>query len=513
MDYFNYIFENTFGDFSEEESLIINNFLNPENQNQFPDSEILEVMICYYIENDNFNDAKELLQKALKLYPHNEDIRFLEILITEEESVEKALELTEEHIAKYSGMEFLLIKTILLFQLNDFSEGEETFYKFVEKVDGEMEKNEMYYRMALFLCRENVFDYNADEENSMKRTLLIKKMVDYVVSHEYFDEGIIYFAEQFFLLGYTKEAKLIINSAIDNNSYNLEAWKTLSEINFAANAYIEAIDAFLYRIALNDSDKRLYFNCAICFQKAKDYSAAIEHFDYQIDKYPEELDDIQFFCDILAAQGDCFMSLQMYDEAKNKFEEVLKLNKNHFKALVLVAQCFYCQEDNEKALEYLEKALELDPDYDNFDYENLYVIAGQIFEDISENTKRKKEYLLSALMAYNKSLIYLNLARKMEKNYDEDLDSKIALTLCQIGRVYFLLGDDINALIKFQLAFYFDEETPLVNIFLVIIYMKFDLIKDGLVHYRLLSSEDVEQYEEIFPKLKSLRKFRETKER
>jgi len=510
MDYINYIFDHTFGGFDSEEQQIINDFLNSENYNEYPDSEVLEVLICYYLENDNIEKADELVQKALKLYPNDEDMRFLEILVAEEKDTEYALELTEKCIARYSDRAFLLMKVILLFELNNFDGGEEIFYDFIEKIGDNTEKTEMYYRTAIFLCCGYAVDYDSEEED-MKRILLIKKFLEYAVSQEFSASGLLDFAEDFFIYGYTKEAKLILNKAIDDNSYNLDAWRMLSEINVAAGEYAEAADAFQYRIALKDSDKSIYFNCALCLQKAKKYELAIEYFDLQMDKYPEQLDDIKLFCDILAAQGDCFMAMEEFGCAKKKFEEVLKINKNHFKALVLIAQCFYNQEDNEKALIYLNNALQIEPDFDNYDYENLYIIAGQIFEDISEYSKKHKgEYLVNALMSYRKSLVYLNLARKMEKNYEDDLDNKIAITLCQIGKIHLLLGNNMDALMNLQLAFHLDESVSLLNIFLVIVYLNLNFYKDALVHYQHIPREELERYEEIFPELKYFREYRES---
>ena len=511
MDYINYIFNHNFGDFDEEENLIIDKFLVSENQNEYFDSETLQVLICYFIENQDFEKIDDLLQRALKMYPNDEEIRFLEVVAAAEKSIEKALELTEKCIAKYSDRLFFLIKAILLFELNDFENGEDAFYDFIEKVDDKMEKTDMYYRTAAFLCRADVCNYDTDEETDMQCTLLIKKLVDYAVSQEFSEEDILYFAEQFFIWNHIKEAKLAINKAIDDNSYNLKAWQMLSEINVAAGDFREATDAFLYRIALNDNDKNLYFNCALCFQKSQKYKEAIEYFDLQMDKYPDELEDINFFCDILAAQGDCYMALEIFDEAKNKFNEVLKINKNHFKALVLLAKCFYNQDDNEKALKYLEYAQDIDTDFDSFDYDNLYIIIGQIYEDISENSPNQKADLINALMAYQKSLIHLNLARKIDTSY-EDLDNKIAFMLCQIGKIHLLLGNDMHALMNLQLAFHLDENIPLLNIFLVIVYMNLGLSKDVLVHYQMISNEELELYSETFPQLKYFEKFKKNEE-
>ena len=509
MDYFNYIFDHTFGYFDTEEQQIIDEFLNSENQNEYLDADIFEIIICYYLENENIDKAEELLQQALKLYPNDEDIRFLEILLAEEKDAEYALELTEKCLAKFSDKAFFLMKATLLFQLNNYDSGEEAFYNFLEKIGDENEKTETYYRTAIFLCDSCAVNYDSEEED-MKRILLIKKFVEYAVSQEFSANKLLEFAVDFFDYGYVKEAKLLLNKAIDDNSYNLEAWQMLSEINIAAGNYAEAADALLYRIALKENNKSIYFNCAVCFQKAKKYELAIEYFDLQMDKYPEELDNIKLFCDILAAQGDCFIEMDKFDEAEKKFEEVLKINKNHFKALVLIALCFYNQENNDKALKYLNNALEIEPDYDNYDYENLYVIAGKIFEDISEHSKQKKEYLLSALMAYRKSLVYLNLARKMEKNYENDIDHKIAFTLCQIGKLNLLLNNDMEALMNLQLAFHLDEEIEMLNIFLVIVYMNLNFLKDAIVHYQLIADEELDKYELIFPTLTCFREFRKS---
>jgi len=512
MDYFGYIFDDAFGGFDDDETQIINDFLTSENQNKYYDSEVLEIMICYYFENQQFTKANKLLQQALKLYPNNEEICFFEILFIYKKKGKEALELTERAISRYSDAHFFLFKAIILFELKDFDASEKAFEDFIKKLDENMAKTEMHYRFALFLVR-SFYSYqqetDSDDENSMKCILLMKKLVADAVEHEYFEAGLAYFAEKFSFYGYTKEAKLILNKAIDENPYNIDLWKLLSEINIAAEEYEEAADAYLYRIALNDtSDKHLYFNCALCFVKGGKYKEAIEYFDLQMDKYPEELDDINFFCDILSAQGDSFMTLGNFAEAEKKFEEVLTINRNHFKSMVLLAQCYYNQTNYKKALQYVNDAINMDPDFDNFDYENLYMIVGQIFVDIAHNSKHQNEYLTSALLSYRKAMVYLNLARKMDNDYVDDMDEKIAFILYQIGKLNLMLENNADALMNLQLAFYLNDEISMINIFLIIAYMNLGLFKDGYVHYRMLSKDEIKEYEKSFPELKYYRNYK-----
>jgi len=77
--------------------------------------------------------------------------------------------------------------------------------------------------------------------------------------------------------------------------------------------------------------------------------------------------------------ANCLYELQYFDNAQRMYEEALKIDSANKYANVGLAACFYDERSNKKALQYVDKALETDPDYYNAISlkANLYVLAGE----------------------------------------------------------------------------------------------------------------------------------------
>jgi tetratricopeptide (TPR) repeat protein len=219
-------------------------------------------------------------------------------------------------------------------------------------------------------------------------------------------------------------------------------------------------------------------------------------------KYPDELKDRNFATSLLIAIGSNYMLIDEFEQATYFFKRALDVKPSNFQAFVYLGQCYHLQEDNEMAMNYLKKALDMEPDYSNFEYENLYVVIGQIFLDSAQADEDEihNEDLINAMMAFTKSLMYLNTARR---NSDSDNSSAIASTLMQIGKIYFMLSDYIHALVNFQLAYEMDDEIPQVNLFLTLSYLYLGMGEDALTHYEQIPEEEHIKwnYRSLFPAL------------
>ncbi|MDR2684173.1 MAG: tetratricopeptide repeat protein [Prevotellaceae bacterium] len=520
MNYFTYIFTDSFGEFDEMERELLDKASQNQktDKKQFPDSDTLEVQIAWAMDNGDFEKARTILESAKKYFPNSEEFMLLEILLEREENLENALELCNKYCSRTGDDNILLLKATLLFLLYDFIQADECFYLFLKKVlnkNDEAERADFFLNMALFLVCEDFSDENGDlsAEIDVTRDIHVKKYVEEAIKLKYSVINLNFFADRFFTFGYVDIAKKVINHAIDIDSYNVELWRTLAVICSSAGEYAEAAEAYKYLIALNDYDKHLYFKCAVCYQKIGKYKESIENFELQIEKYPDELLDNNFWASLLIGIGLNYMQMEDFVHAITCFNYILnKINSNHFQAFVYLGRCYYLLNDNDKAIFYVQKAIGLKPDYDNFEYENLYSIIGQLFLDFAQQVKPfNREYLINAVVAYSKSLMYLNMARRYDILKIEMLDAANSATLTQLGSIYFLLSDYINALINFQMAYRFDDRTPQLNIFLTLSYLYLGMKENAFIHYKLIDEEEIKknEYHKNFPILDSLIEYEE----
>lgn len=77
--------------------------------------------------------------------------------------------------------------------------------------------------------------------------------------------------------------------------------------------------------------------------------------------------------------GNCFYELQYYDNAKDMYEEALKIDSTNKFANAGLAACLYNESEHQRAHELLDRALETDPGYSNAVSlkANLYVLDGE----------------------------------------------------------------------------------------------------------------------------------------
>jgi tetratricopeptide (TPR) repeat protein len=504
MDYLEYIYSGSFGTFTTEEANSINYFFEQKDKGETPffDSEVLETVISYQIEHSDYDGAKETLGLANKYYPKNEEFDFLEVCLERKYNPQKSLGLVNKFLKKYSDVDAILLKSTIYFLLKNFEKAEQTFKKYLEKIADEQEKAENILNMALFLAHE---DFENDDDFMMV-AIQIKKFIERAIVMNLPQDVLLTYADNFYMFDYLKEAKIIIDYIIDLDAYNLDAWRLLSDILFDNEQFLDAAEALKYRIALNDSDKNLYYESGICYFKIEMYEAALLQFTMQLEMEVQEIEDKKFYCEISNYIGECYIRLNKINQAFKEFEQVLKIDSRNFKAIVCTAQCFYIINDNQQAIQFLEKALALEHDYSNNQYEKLYNTIAQVFIDIAENKpfKEGEDNLLNAILAYRKSLIYINLTSKAERrNYDLH-NGMNAFTLMQIGKLYYILQDYTNALVHFQLAYNFDEETPQVACFLAMAYYKMDFKQEAINQLNFVTEREMDFFKANFPDFNQL---------
>ncbi len=508
--FYEYIYTGFFGTYDPERLELINDFFtNVGKKNRFFDSETYECVIEYLIEQQNFTQAYDILSTAKSLFPDNTNYFVLEVLIIKRDNTSQAITLCNKYFKQYANPVFLLIKAIMLFEQHQYESGEKAHETFIKQLKETRWFAEAYFQAALHLNGDRYELLDESDDEFMTRTMLIKKFVEKGLKYPLELNGLIFYAMQFQTVENFREAKTILNNVIDKDSYNKEAWAMLSEILFKDEQYAEAADAYKYRIAINDGNTMNHFQCGVCYAKLGKWADALHYYELQEKNYPMMLmDNKEFYAELKNNQAECLMKMGAFDRALDMCLKTLKIDTNNFQTTVKVAQCYNFMNNNKEAISYLLKALKMRSDYQYNEYESLFETIGDIFAEISEGQEEteRNDSLLNSILAYGKSLMFLNITGNAEgKNFD-DIQLQNAIRMLKIGRSYMILGDYTNALINFQLANYMHAELPSLQCLLSICYYHLDFVKEAFIHFERIPQGELEQLKSFIPDLLEIEK-------
>ena len=509
-DFYQYIYSGSFGGYDPEKLELINDyFLNAGKKNRFFDSDTYEYVVAFLIEQGNFGQAREVLSVAENLFPDKETLSIFEILIDKYYNLENAINKSDIYFKKYNNPIFLLIKAVSLFESKRYEEGEVVHEKFINDFYTDELRAEAYFQIALLLD-DNKFDNIEDNDNEfLTRSMLTKRFIDRALSYPLDIKGLIFYAIQFRNIGNLRDAQNILNRVIDKDSYNKEAWRLLSEILFDAEQYKEAAEAYKYRIAINDGDNMNHFQCGLCYSRMGQWEDALHYYELQEKNFPFILmDNKEFYLKLKNKQAECLMKMGKFEDALRICTKALKIDPNNFQITVRTAQCYNFLNDNENAIVYLLKALEMNNNHRYNEYENLFGTIGDIFSEISQeqSLKEREESISNAILAYKKSMIFLNMSDNADNKDFEDLQYTNAMNLLKIGRSYMLIGKYIDALINLQMANYINADMPTLQLTLSICYYYLDFVKESLMHFELIPIDELKEFKTLIPDLVEIEK-------
>ena len=150
------------------------------------------------------------------------------------------------------------------------------------------------------------------------------------------------------------------NSAIQINPQYKEAYADLGLAYFALNDYQSAIQYYNQALQIDSQYKEGYLYRALAYASLKDYKQAIKDYDQAIQVDPK-------YVDAYFNRGNAYNELGEYDYAIKDFEITISFTPDDSNLLNNTAYLMALHDsDLQKALEYVNKAIELQPDNSNF---------------------------------------------------------------------------------------------------------------------------------------------------
>ncbi len=223
--------------------------------------------------------------------------------------------------------------------------------------------------------------------------------------------------------------------------------------------YDDAIELYDKVIELDSTYRLAYYNKSRCYLELKDTANAINSLNNLLKQKPTDNESLNFLGEIYFEKGALDKAEKYFKASAREFESVSVLHN--------LARLYFKKEDYQKALEYIKKALELEP-------KNLYLMettrqialkmnrneeAEEIYKHIKEiDPSFYPDYEQMAVEAknegeYQKAVNYYTLAIQNEPSNKEYIDDRgwIYIDLQKYDSAY----NDFNFLIQLDSTSYY----------------------------------------------------------
>jgi tetratricopeptide (TPR) repeat protein len=409
------------------------------NQTFFFDVEEYEMLIDYYIDNENIPYSNQLIHHAISQHPDSVGILLKKAqLYAYADNTEKALEL----LSKLEGMDpdnsdVFFTKGAIYSQLKRYEKAIEEYHKAIAKTE---ELDEVYINIAFEY--ENLSNYDKAIEY-LKKALEISpenEMVLYELAMSYefaqrSDESILFFTNYLNENPYSYVAWVNLGTAFNSQGLNEKAIEAfdyaiaIDDINTSAyyskaatyigmEEYVKAIDVYNEILLLDNNYAIPYYYIGECYEKMEDFNAAIDY-------HTRSIKSDEYFSDAWLGRGISFYELKKVPQSINDIKKAISLNEENSEYQLILAEILH-KEKLDGSIEIYQKVIKDEPNNTDawLDYSDSFRDNGDIdaaIEVISNGLKIMPKnvelyYRLAAYQLLNKEVktAYITIAIALE---------------------------------------------------------------------------------------------------
>ncbi|MDR1886359.1 MAG: tetratricopeptide repeat protein [Prevotellaceae bacterium] len=346
-----------------EENILVQRYetLLYNKESIYFDIEEFEIIISFYMEEERYADALEALIHAELCYPDDVELtldkvkimmyldnfdRAFELLLTLED---KACDLFELHL--YKGH--------------------------IHVMNGEVENAVKEFELAF----EKSSGLDEEELQYIPNILMEEKYFSeaLVFLHKFIDSGNAG-AKVFFNAGYCYEhlsdmekAEKYYEQSLDEDPFDEKTWIALGVLHLNCNNTEKAMDAFEFALSINKDNAAVILCKSAAFIKAGEYGKAIECILGILTNAPDD-------ADALYNLGGCYEKEQNMEDAEQCYSEAIRQEPEFALPYWGLSKILYSQGDIEGAVKVIDKAIEIEPDNEEYLY-----FRGQCFISLSSD--------------------------------------------------------------------------------------------------------------------------------
>ena len=310
------------------------------NNVYFFDSVEFEEIIQYYLDNGKHSLAKKAVKLGLEQHPSSVNLKLLKIeLLIFGDKLQKATSLLGELEGVDPNNEEIFIQRATIFsKMNKHKEAIETLRKTLPLIDDPIDIWSMIGMEYLYL----------DDFENARLNFANCIEVDYEDYSSLYN--IVYC---FDMESKHEEAIVYLNTYIDENPYCEVAWHQLGRQYFVLNMFKEALTSFDYAVIIDESFIGGYLEKAKTLEALERYEEAIENYLITL-----ELDDPTAF--VYVRIGECYEQLALPVTAIKYYKKAVHEDPLLDKGWLLLTNLYQQENDHQKALYYIAKALHID---------------------------------------------------------------------------------------------------------------------------------------------------------
>ncbi len=204
-----------------------------------------------------------------------------------------------------------------------------------------------------------------------------------------------------------------------NNQLKLMQYTAIDEAiaQFQSENYQRAMEYFEISLTIDSLaspstvDSMIIFNAGMSAERAKNYSKAIQYYNRAIEINYEAVSSYAYVANIKKELGDTAAFISTLEEGINKFPN------DNARLMIELINHYLLSGQSEKALTYLQKAIEADPQNHSF-----YFAEGTLFDKMGRLEDSKAAYEKAIEIKpdyfdawYNLGVLYYNKAVEMSK--------------------------------------------------------------------------------------------------
>ena len=323
----------------------------------FYEVETYVLLIEYYFFSGKLNKAESLISQSLEQYHFSTPLLVKQAHLFLERGEISQVHEAIEHIKILDGSESELpfLESRIKILESDFKGAEEILNTAISKAD-KSDKIDYLFELAeisdIQLFHDKEYNYLLEilniEENNEEALVKISANIEQTELYE--------------------DSVKLHKQVIENHPYSLRAWHNLGLAYFGLELYEKSIEALSYALAIND-----------------EYLPSIRE------------------------TGDAYFEMEDYEQALEYFLKATSLSSQPNEELYYnLAYTHFNLNNNKKAIFYMDKALKVDPNYDD-----VYFLKGELY--------KKEGHFKKALIEYDKAI-------KIDEDNAEFLESYAVLS-------------------------------------------------------------------------------------
>jgi tetratricopeptide (TPR) repeat protein len=368
-------------------------------QSIFFDVEEFEQIIDYYLDDFQYDEAREAAALGKQQHPTSVEIKykFIHIYI-EQGQPKKALALLEEIPAwEENNPERYFLKGTALC------------------LTGKLKEAEAQYDRGLELSGDDSFEALINISIAFENVRHFELAIKYLMQayHQFPDNlSVLYDLGYFYdRLHRFDESLKYYQLYLDLDPYSDNVWYNLGIVYHKLEYFEKAVEAYDFSIAINPDYASAYFNKASVWLNAGSFDKAIAAYQDFLEVEPEST---QAYC----YMGDCYEQMNRLDDALESFKKVIELDNSDPEGWFGAGMIHHREGNQQEAIVYILKAIEFD--HKNLDY---WINLGYANEDAGLMEEAVKCYAYVTRVDANDLDAWLALTGLLMKegHYDQAL--------------------------------------------------------------------------------------------